>query len=113
MFLLNFSITHFYIFPQFHVPDDTDIQGLIAHFHAHANEPVAAMSFDPSGLLLVTACKLGKWLVIELLSPLVSHTSVSLLSIPNGNKSIPNGNKHSTELQQTDPGTKVTGEFST
>ncbi|XP_012946311.1 breast carcinoma-amplified sequence 3 isoform X3 [Aplysia californica] len=44
---------------QFHVPDDPDIEGLIAHFHAHANEPVAAMAFDQSGILLVTACKLG------------------------------------------------------
>ncbi|GFO44328.1 hypothetical protein PoB_007083300 [Plakobranchus ocellatus] len=44
---------------QFHVPEDPDIDGLIAHFHAHANEPVAAMAFDPSGTLLVTACKLG------------------------------------------------------
>ncbi|RUS75391.1 hypothetical protein EGW08_016853 [Elysia chlorotica] len=44
---------------QFHVPEDPDIDGLIAHFHAHANEPVAAMAFDPSGILLVTACKLG------------------------------------------------------
>ncbi|CAL1548389.1 unnamed protein product, partial [Lymnaea stagnalis] len=44
---------------QFYVSDDPDCEGLIAHFHAHANEPVAAMAFDPSGILLVTACKLG------------------------------------------------------
>ncbi|KAJ8312437.1 hypothetical protein KUTeg_009810 [Tegillarca granosa] len=30
-----------------------------AHFHAHANEPVAAMNFDVTGTLLLTACKLG------------------------------------------------------
>ncbi|XP_070204277.1 BCAS3 microtubule associated cell migration factor-like isoform X3 [Littorina saxatilis] len=41
------------------VSDDPEIQGLLAHFHAHANEPVAAMAFDPSGMLLLTACKLG------------------------------------------------------
>ncbi|KAK0054201.1 breast carcinoma-amplified sequence 3 isoform X1, partial [Biomphalaria pfeifferi] len=44
---------------QFYVSDDPDIEGLIAHFHAHANEPVAAMAFDPTGVLLATACKLG------------------------------------------------------
>ncbi|XP_046356113.1 BCAS3 microtubule associated cell migration factor-like [Haliotis rufescens] len=43
----------------FHVNDDQDCDGLIAHFHAHANEPVAAMGFDQSGTLLLTACKLG------------------------------------------------------
>jgi hypothetical protein len=41
------------------VSDDPDLMGLVAHFHVHANEPVAAMAFDPSGMLLVTACKLG------------------------------------------------------
>ncbi|KAJ8312061.1 hypothetical protein KUTeg_009434 [Tegillarca granosa] len=30
-----------------------------AHFHAHANEPVAAINFDVTGTLLLTACKLG------------------------------------------------------
>lgn len=39
--------------------EDPEIEGLIAHFHAHANEPVAAMAFDPSSTLLLTACKLG------------------------------------------------------
>ena len=39
--------------------EDSDGDGLIAHFHAHANEPVANMAFDSSGTLLVTACKLG------------------------------------------------------
>ncbi|GFR86101.1 breast carcinoma-amplified sequence 3-like protein [Elysia marginata] len=44
---------------RFSVSEDAELDGLIAHFHAHANEPVAAMAFDPSGILLVTACKLG------------------------------------------------------
>ncbi|ESO95441.1 hypothetical protein LOTGIDRAFT_117172 [Lottia gigantea] len=44
---------------QFSVHEDQDCDGLIAHFHAHTNEPVAAMSFDSSGTLLLTACKLG------------------------------------------------------
>ncbi|XP_022258482.1 breast carcinoma-amplified sequence 3-like isoform X1 [Limulus polyphemus] len=39
--------------------EDTEGEGIIAHFPAHANEPIAAMSFDPSGMLLLTACKLG------------------------------------------------------
>ena len=39
--------------------EDNEGDGLIAHFHAHANEPVANMAFDSSGTLLVTACKLG------------------------------------------------------
>lgn len=39
--------------------EDNEGDGLIAHFHAHANEPVANMAFDPTGTLLVTACKLG------------------------------------------------------
>lgn len=43
----------------FSVSEDSDCDGLLAHFHAHANEPVAAMAFDPSGTLLLTACKLG------------------------------------------------------
>ncbi|XP_025089227.1 breast carcinoma-amplified sequence 3-like isoform X1 [Pomacea canaliculata] len=43
----------------FSVSEDPEIEGLIAHFHAHANEPVAAMAFDPSSTLLLTACKLG------------------------------------------------------
>lgn len=41
------------------VDEDCDGQGLVAHFQAHVNEPVAAMQFDPSGTLLLTACKLG------------------------------------------------------
>lgn len=44
---------------QFSVSEDNDAEGLIAHFHAHANEPVSCMTFDTSGTLLLTACKLG------------------------------------------------------
>ncbi|WAR01538.1 BCAS3-like protein [Mya arenaria] len=43
----------------FNVNEDNEGGGLIAHFHAHANEPVSHMAFDPTGTLLVTACKLG------------------------------------------------------
>ena len=39
--------------------EDADGDEFIAHFPAHANEPVCAMEFDPSGLMLVTADKLG------------------------------------------------------
>ncbi|XP_014680165.1 PREDICTED: breast carcinoma-amplified sequence 3 homolog [Priapulus caudatus] len=41
------------------VDEDSDGEGLVAHFPAHASEPVAAMTFDPSGTLLLTACRLG------------------------------------------------------
>ncbi|XP_074641601.1 BCAS3 microtubule associated cell migration factor-like isoform X2 [Tubulanus polymorphus] len=41
------------------VHEDSEGEGLIAHFPAHANETVAAMEFDPSGSLLLTACRLG------------------------------------------------------
>ena len=44
---------------QVNVCSDTDGEGLIAHFPAHANEPVSAMTFDPTGSLLLTACRLG------------------------------------------------------
>jgi len=42
------------------VQEDSDGVGLVAHFVAHATgHPVAAMSFDPSGTLLLTADSLG------------------------------------------------------
>jgi len=42
------------------VQEDSDGVGLVAHFVAHAmGHPVAAMSFDPSGTLLLTADSLG------------------------------------------------------
>ncbi|KAK3084553.1 hypothetical protein FSP39_015274, partial [Pinctada imbricata] len=43
----------------FSVSEDNEGDGLMAHFHAHANEPVAHMTFDSSGTLLLTSCKLG------------------------------------------------------
>lgn len=41
------------------VQDDSEGEGLVAHFPAHASEPVTAMSFDPSGTLLLTVDRLG------------------------------------------------------
>ena len=41
------------------VQEDSDGDGLVAHFPAHATEPVSAMKFDPSGMLLLTADRLG------------------------------------------------------
>lgn len=42
------------------VQEDSDGVGLIAHFVAHATgHPIAAMAFDPSGTLLLTADCLG------------------------------------------------------
>lgn len=39
--------------------DDHDGGGIVAHFPAHAGQPLSAMSFDPSGSLLLTADVLG------------------------------------------------------
>jgi hypothetical protein len=36
-----------------------DARGVIAHFVAHATDPIVAMAFDPSGSLLLTADKQG------------------------------------------------------
>ncbi|KAK2173144.1 hypothetical protein NP493_899g00031 [Ridgeia piscesae] len=44
---------------QISVQDDCDGEGLIAHFPAHATEPVAAVKFDPSGTMLLTTDRLG------------------------------------------------------
>ncbi|XP_042899479.1 BCAS3 microtubule associated cell migration factor isoform X2 [Parasteatoda tepidariorum] len=41
------------------IDEDSEGDGIIAHFPAHANEPVAALEFDPSGMLLFTSCRLG------------------------------------------------------
>ncbi|XP_054711123.1 BCAS3 microtubule associated cell migration factor-like [Uloborus diversus] len=41
------------------IDEDYEGEGIIAHFPAHANEPVAALEFDPSGMLLFTSCRLG------------------------------------------------------
>ncbi|XP_064652117.1 BCAS3 microtubule associated cell migration factor-like isoform X2 [Lineus longissimus] len=41
------------------VSSDWEGEGLIAHFTAHATEPIAAMAFDNSGTMLLTACRLG------------------------------------------------------
>ena len=44
---------------QFGVADDYDGEGLVAHFSAHSMQEISAMHFDPSGILLLTADKLG------------------------------------------------------
>lgn len=41
------------------VQEDSDGVGLVAHFPAHASEPITAMAFDPNGMMLLTADKLG------------------------------------------------------
>ncbi|KAL3858527.1 hypothetical protein ACJMK2_013112 [Sinanodonta woodiana] len=43
----------------FCVNEDNEGDAMIAHFHAHAAEPVAALAFDSSGTLLASACRLG------------------------------------------------------
>lgn len=40
-------------------PDTSAIEGLVAHFLAHANEPIAALAWNQSGQLLFTADRLG------------------------------------------------------
>jgi len=40
-------------------PDTRAIEGLVAHFVAHANEPIAAVAWNQSGQLLFTADRLG------------------------------------------------------
>ncbi|XP_063963584.1 BCAS3 microtubule associated cell migration factor-like [Lytechinus pictus] len=40
---------------EFNVTDDSPGDGVVAHFQAHINEPVTAMTFDHSGRLLFTA----------------------------------------------------------
>lgn len=44
---------------QINVGEDMDGEGLIAHFPAHATEPVTALEFDRSGSMLLTADRLG------------------------------------------------------
>lgn len=41
------------------IDEDMDGEGIVAHFPAHTNEAIQAMAFDPSGMLLLTACTLG------------------------------------------------------
>ncbi|KAH7960785.1 hypothetical protein HPB49_023385 [Dermacentor silvarum] len=43
----------------FSTEEDTDTEGLVAHFQAHYGEPLSALHFDPSGVLLFTADRLG------------------------------------------------------
>lgn len=45
---------------ELNLDDDSIGEGIVAHFPAHANEPVAALSFDPSGMLLFTSSTLGQ-----------------------------------------------------
>ncbi|KAG1669950.1 Breast carcinoma-amplified sequence 3 [Nymphon striatum] len=41
------------------INNDWSGEGLVAHFVAHDQQPIAKMEFDDSGVLLLTACKLG------------------------------------------------------
>lgn len=43
----------------FGTEEDSDTEGLVAHFQAHHGEPLSALHFDPSGVLLFTADRLG------------------------------------------------------
>lgn len=54
MHILNYCLSI-----QVNVDEDYEGEGIIAHFPAHANEPVAALQFDPSGMLLFISCRLG------------------------------------------------------
>ena len=37
---------------QIRVQEDSEGEGLVAHFPAHTSEPISSMAFDPSGKLL-------------------------------------------------------------
>ncbi|XP_072042853.1 BCAS3 microtubule associated cell migration factor-like [Amphiura filiformis] len=39
---------------EFNVAEDVSCDAIVAHFVAHINEPIAALAFDPSGMLLTT-----------------------------------------------------------
>lgn len=41
------------------VQEDSDGTGLVAHFPAHVSEPIVEMAFDPNGMMLLTADRLG------------------------------------------------------
>lgn len=43
----------------FSTEEDAEPEGLVAHFPAHHGEPLSALHFDPSGVLLFTADRLG------------------------------------------------------
>lgn len=43
----------------FSTEEDAEPDGLVAHFQAHHGEPLSALHFDPSGVLLFTADRLG------------------------------------------------------
>ena len=47
------------LYMQVNVQEDGEGVGLVAHFPAHATEPVAALAFDPSGTMLLTCDRLG------------------------------------------------------
>ena len=44
---------------QFIVTEDSSGEGIVAHFPAHINESISALTFDPSGTLLFTAGSQG------------------------------------------------------
>ena len=52
---MKFIIPLILFFFQFNVAEDVNnCEAIIAHFVAHINEPIAALAFDPSGMLLIT-----------------------------------------------------------
>lgn len=58
-FLFHWQLFFLFIFtPQLKPTKEDDPENLICHFVGHVG-PIVAMTFDPSGLLLVTADKHG------------------------------------------------------
>ncbi|XP_065831598.1 BCAS3 microtubule associated cell migration factor-like isoform X2 [Oscarella lobularis] len=51
-------------------------EAIVAHFEAHIGQPIVSLAFDPSGQLLVTACKLGHKFHVFRLLPHPCHPSL-------------------------------------
>eukprot|EP00118_Oscarella_pearsei_P022758 m.266275 g.266275 ORF g.266275 m.266275 type:complete len:855 (+) comp40499_c0_seq22:72-2636(+) len=54
-------------------------EAIVAHFEAHVGQPIVALSFDPSGQLLVTACKLGHNFHVFRILPHPCHPSLGVI----------------------------------
>ncbi|EDV21732.1 uncharacterized protein TRIADDRAFT_59756 [Trichoplax adhaerens] len=64
---------------EFDISKNSNGKSIIAHFQAHVNEAIEYLTFDPSGLLLLTAAELGQKIHVFRIAP---HTlSSSLCSV--------------------------------
>lgn len=72
---------------------DTKTKQIISHFRAHS-EPIAAMSFDKSGTLLVTASIEGSYLNVFQILPVASFSSTSRSYMSRSNRTGYFGVRH-------------------